>query len=142
MYSYFKVEVGAASDSSLYDPVFGPRKVFLEQTKDQQDFVTVIRVGPAAAEAIVPMAPVVNGYRIYVASDYPVKLRLNGVSATQYILTSNNVAATNVGAPLPDACIFIATCSITSVYLAPITSAAQTANVKIFISGDPISAYI
>lgn len=118
------------------------RTAVVDQTQDLQVFHTSKTVGPADAEAIVPIAPVVNGYYIEVRSDYPVLLRINGVSATQYQMTSNNVQAVNVGSPIPDKCIYTATIRVTSLYLAPITGAQQAAKVKVLVTGDPTSSYI
>jgi hypothetical protein len=141
MYRYVKAEVGAAADSSLNDPVFGPLKIVADQTLDNESFATTIRVAPSASEAQVAIAPVTTGYFFALFSDYPVKVRLNGAMATQFTLKSNNVAAVSVGAPLPPQCCFMFNGEVTSVYLEPISSAAQTATVRIFVSGDPTSSY-
>ena len=70
-------------------------------------------------------------------------VRLISGTTTQIQLKTNNVATTNVGAPLPDQCVFVMTALLPNTYLTltPISGAAQTANVKIFASGDPLNAY-
>ena len=84
----------------------------------------------------------VNGYFIDIRSDYPVMIRLNGNTATQLTMKSNGVTPTNLGAPLPDQCVFVANVAVTSLYIAPISGATQTATVRIAISGDPTNAYV
>ncbi len=140
-YRYSKAEIGVAYDSTLSYPITGPLKFYADQTKDLQSAEAFVRIAPGASEAQVSIAPVTNGYWICVLSDYPVLVRLNGVSATQYTMRGNNVAATNVGAPLPDQCVFLATIAVTSVYLAPISGAVQTANCKVIVTGDPLNPY-
>ena len=141
MYRYTKVEVGAASDSTLRYPVFGPLQLFFDQVKDLQSFDTMVRVAPGAAESQLTLGPITTAYLLLVTSDYPVMVRPNGVSATQYTLKSNSVAAPNVGSPLPNQCVFLISGTITSLYLAPIAGAVQTANVTVFAAGDPLNSY-
>jgi hypothetical protein len=141
MYRYVKAEVGAAADSSLNDPTFGPFRIVADQTLDLEQFTTTIRVAPGASEAQVAIAPVTTGYFIALFSDYPVKVRINGAMATQFTLKSNNVSAVSVGAPLPPQCFWCMTGEVTSVYLEPISSAASTATVRIVVTGDPTSSY-
>lgn len=132
----------SVGDDSNLTNIDWDRTAVIDQSQDLQVFHTAKTVGPADAEAIVPIAPVVNGYYIEVRSDYPVLLRVNGVSATQLTLTSNNVQPVNVGAPIPDKCVYMASAKITSLYLAPITGATQSAKVKILVTGDPVSVYV
>lgn len=142
MYRSFRIVAVAGDDQTLKQVIFGPRELVAYQTLDLESATPVIRIGPSDAEAQVSLAPVTTGYCIHVTSDYPVKVRVNGSGATQFTMHGNNVAAVNVGAPLPDKCWFSASIEVTSLYLAPISSAAQTANVKVFVSGDPTSAYV
>jgi hypothetical protein len=141
MYSSVKVEVVAADDSSLEQVLF-ERAASFYQTKDLESCSLTYRVGPSDAEAAVSIAPVTTGYRLVLLSDYPVLVRLNGVSETQFTLKSNNVPATNVGAPKPDQCFFAITGTVTALRLAPISGATETATVKVFCSGDPQSSYV
>jgi hypothetical protein len=129
-------------DDSNLSQVDYDRTAILDQSQDQQVFHTSKTVNPADAEALLPIAPVVSGYYVEIRSDYPIMVRLNGVSATQYTMKSNNVQPVNVGAPTPDRCIFVATVACTSIYLAPIAGATQAAKVKVACVGDPISAYV
>ena len=141
MYRSTRLYHVVADDSSLTQPVFGPREMSAYQTKDLEVFSTTVRVGPSDAETTIAIAPVTTGYSIVLMSDYPVRVRLNGAAATQFTLLSNNVAATNVGAPLPDQCYLAMTGTVTELRLQPIASAASTANVKVVITGDPNSSY-
>jgi hypothetical protein len=141
MYRTTTVQVQAGDDSNLQSKLFDRACTFF-QTKDLETFSTTIRVAPGAADASVPIAPVAQGYFIAVFSDYPVMYRLNGVSATQQTMVTNGQPVVNNGAPAPDQCLLISTQLVTSLYLQPIASAAQTANVRVFVSGDPLSAYI
>lgn len=130
------------ADDATLDQVDYDRDATVYQVKDLQVFHTVKRIAPGVAEAQVPIAPITTGYFIDIRSDYPVMVRLNGVGATQFTLTSNSVSPTNLGAPLPDQCVFVANMQVTSIYLQPISGAGQTANVRIAITGDPQSAYV
>lgn len=130
------------SDDSNQTQIQYDRQCVLNQTKDLQFFQTVKRINVSDAEAQVPIAPVTNAYFLEIRSDYPVMVRLNGASATQFTLKSNNVQPVNVGAPLPDNCVLCITALVTSVYLAPISGATQVANVKVTCSGDPTSSYV
>ena len=129
-----------ADDSELgrkyYD---GKAQVY--QTLDQKVVTKVVRVGTGDAEAAVDITPITSGKCIQVLSDYPIKLRLNGAAETQFVGIGQGVKVTNQGSPVPDKCIFYLTCNVTSVRLAPITSATQTANVTVIVTGDPISDY-
>jgi hypothetical protein len=130
------------ADDQTLDQVDYDRQSTVYQTKDLQVSHVTKRVAPGDAEAQVSIAPVTAGYFIDVRSDYPVMLRLNGVSATQFIMKSNGVSPTNLGAPLPDQCVFVATMTVTRIDIAPISGATQTATVRIAVSGDPQSSYI
>ncbi len=130
-----------ADDSNL-SQVDYDRTATLNQTRDLQVFHTVKRVAVSDAETQVAIAPVTTGYLVDIRSDYPVMVRFNGPSATQFTLKGNNVSPTNIGAPLPDQCVFVASMTVTSIYVAPITGAAQTANVKVCVTGDPVSSYV
>lgn len=129
-------------DDSNLSNVDWDRTAVLDQSQDQQVFHVSKTVNPTDAEAQVSIAPVVAGYYIEVRSDYPVLVRLNGNTATQLTMRTNNVQPVNIGAPTPDRCLYAATVSVTSLYLAPITGATQAAKVKILVTGDPISAYV
>jgi hypothetical protein len=130
------------ADDATLDQVDYDRQTTVYQTKDLQVFHTVKRVAPADAEAQVPIAPVTSGYFVDIRSDYPVQVRINGASATQFTLRSNGVSPVNLGAPLPDQCVFVATMAVTRIDIAPISGAQQTATVRIAVSGDPTSAYV
>lgn len=140
-YRSTQVSTVVAGDSNLRPKMFdGSASIY--QGADLKVFTGFVQVAPADAEALIPITPVVNGYFIHLQSDYPVQVRINGVSATQFVMHSNNVASTNVGSPLPPQCVFLMTAAITSLRLAPITAAAQTANVLISVTGDPSSSYV
>lgn len=141
MFRSLIVEHVIADDSTLKQPVFGPRKASMYQTRDLEVFSTVIRVGPSDSDTQVAIAPVTTGYNLVMYSDYPIRFRVNGSGATQFTMRSNNVAPVNQGAPLPDQCVVVMPVEVTSLYVQPIASAAQTANVRIAITGDPTSAY-
>lgn len=131
-----------AGDSSSLDAVLFDRLSTFYQTKDLETFSTFVRIGTADAETTIAIAPVTTGYFIALFSDYPIKVRLNGASETQFTMKSNNVTPVSTGAPAPDQCVLLFTGTITAVRLEPISGAAQTANVKIFISGDPANSYV
>lgn len=130
------------ADDSTLDQVDYDRDATVYQSKDLQVFHTVKRVAPADAETQVSIAPVTTGYFVDIRSDYPVMIRINGVSATQFTMKSNGVPPVNLGAPLPDQCVFVATMTVTRIDIAPISGATQTANVRIAVSGDPQSSYV
>lgn len=136
----FTVEVVIADDSNLNNVSFR-RKATAFQTKDLEAAAPTVRIAPADSEATISIGTVTTGYAVAIFADYPVKVRLNGAAETQFTMRSNNVAAVNVGAPLPAQCVFIANIDVTSIRLTPIASAAQTANVWIAVTGDPTSAY-
>lgn len=131
----------AAVDSSCASPLFGPVGIDCTQNRDLESFTGRVQVTAAATEAAVALAPVTTGYFIALLSDYPVKVRLNGASGTQFTLTPSQVASVNTGSPLPYQCAFVASCQVTELRLAPISGATRTANVTVFISGDPTTAY-
>lgn len=130
------------SDDSNQTQIVYDRNCVVSQVKDLQACQVVKRVGVSDAETQVSLAPVSNAYYFELRSDYPVLVRLNGNTATQFTLKSNGVQPVNLGAPLPDACVFVVTGLVTSVYLAPISNAQQTANVRIVATGDPTSSYV
>jgi len=141
-YREFQVSVTVADDSNKSSVSFD-RQAFIYQTKDlEAGGPPVIRIGPADAEAQVSIAPVTTAYGVAVMSDYPVRLRFNSPSGTQFIMHTNSVPATNSGAPYPPQCCFIATAEITSIYVQPIANAARVATVWLTAVGDPESAYV
>lgn len=141
MYRTTTVQVQAGDDSNLQSKLFDRAATFF-QTKDLVTYTGTIRIAPGAADALVPITPVIQGYYIALFSDYPVQWRLNGVSATQQTMASNGQPVVNNGAPAPDQCCLISSTKLTSLYLAPISGAAQTATVHVFVSGDPLSVYV
>lgn len=141
LFSLFKLSVDVADDSSLAEPL-GHGAATITQNRDNKSFVNKYQVLPGSAEQLIDFSTTLTlGYRWAVFSDYPILLRANGPSATQLTMASGNVAATNVGAPLPYQCLHASTTQITSLRLAPIANASQTANVKVIIVGDPTNAY-
>lgn len=117
------------------------RRLVIDQSQDQQVFVGRRTVLPGDADTLIPITPVVNGYYYEIRSDYPVMFRINGNTATQQTMKSNNVQPVNVGAPTPDRCFAAATAAVTSIYIAPISGAQQAAKVKILVVGDPTNSY-
>lgn len=111
------------------------------QTLDQEVVVKRVRVGTSDSDTAVDITPITSGKYVEIRSDYPVRVRINGVGATQFTLNGQGVAAVAQGAPMPDKCAFVAHIDVTSVYLQPIASAAQTANVTLILTGDPVSVY-
>jgi len=140
-YRTTQVRTIVADDQTL-DQVDYDRDTTVYQTKDLIVFHGTTRIAPGASDTQIPITPVVNGYFIDIRSDYPVMIRLNGNTATQLTMKSNGVSPTSLGAPLPDQCVFVANVAVTSLYIAPISGATQTATVRIAISGDPQSAYV
>lgn len=139
-YRTTQVRTVVADDQTL-DQVDYDRQTTIYQTKDLQVCHVTKRVAPADAETQVSIAPVTTGYFLDIRSDYPVLVRINGASATQFTMKSNGVSPVNLGAPLPDQCIFVASVLVTRIDIAPISGATQTANVRLCVVGDPISAY-
>jgi len=140
MYRSITVEAVASVDSSLTQPIFGPLRMTAYQSLDKKADPIYTQVGPSDAEAALSLN-VTNGYAVAIFSDYPIMVRLNGVSSTQFTMHSNNVAAVNAGSPLPAQCCFVATVTVTSIRLAPISGATQTANVAVLVTGDPTNSY-
>lgn len=130
------------ADGSDLSQVEFDRTITVNQTYDNQVFSTVKQVKPTDTEVQVPITPVTTGYFVEIRSDYPVMVRLNGVSATQFTLHGSNVVPVSLGAPLPDQSYFSATMTITSLYVAPIAGAQTTANVRVLITGDPLNPYV
>lgn len=139
-YREFQVSVTVADDSNKSAVSFD-RSAFVYQTKDLESVTQSFRVAPADAEFQVSMGQVGTAYGWALYCDYPVLVRLNGVSATQFTMHTNNVPATNSGAPLPPQCVAINNFEITSIRVAPISGAAQTANCWFVATGDPANAY-
>lgn len=139
-YRLFEISAIVASDSNQTDA--SSASAVLSKTVDNETCDVRIRVAPADAEAAITLGTLTTAYGIMVFSDYPILVRPNGASATQFTTTSCNVPATNVGAPLPYSCFFGGTFQCTSLRVAPISGAAQTANVRIIASGDPTSSYV
>jgi len=143
MYRSIEASVIVAEDSNVEEgDITARRKIVAYQTKDLFACNKKLRVAPADAEAQVTLSPVTTGYFWAIFSDYPVKYRINGSTATQHTMRSNNTSNVNVGAPLPPQCIACGTSEVTSIYIAPIASAAQTANVNVIVTGDPASSYV
>ncbi len=139
-YRVTQIHTIVADDSNL-NGVEYDRDGSFYQVNDLQVYSTKKRVQSTDAEVQVPLGPITNGYFIEIRSDYPILVRLNGSTATQFTLKSNNTAPTNVGAQPPDQCLFAATLAVTSLYLAPISGAQTTANVKVVVTGDPSNTY-
>lgn len=141
MFRSLSAQVVVADDSNL-NQIEVQRSISIYQTKDNKSFNTTYRVGTSDAQHQISFSTVLTtGYFLYLASDYPIQVAVNA-SSPSFTLNSNSAAAVNAGAPLPDQCCFIMSGQITSLYLTPISSATQTANVKITIVGDPTSAYV
>lgn len=139
-YREFQVAVTVADDSNKSSVSFD-RSAFIYQTKDRESVNQSFVVAPGDAEFVVSMGQVTLAYAWAVFTDYPVLIRPNGVSATQFTMHTNNVPATNSGAPVPPQCIALNTFELTSLRIAPITGAGQTANVWFVAIGDPSNAY-
>lgn len=140
-YREFQVSVVVADDSNKSSKSFD-RQAYIYQIKDLESVSPSIRVQPADVEALVSLGTITLGYAFAIFTDYPIRVRLNGVSATQFTMHSNNVPATNTGAPLPPQCVFMGNVEISSIYVQPIVNAQQTANVWLVVTGDPASAYV
>jgi len=141
MYRTTTIQVQAGDDSNLQSKLFDRAATFF-QTKDLETASVMLRVAPGAADAAVSLAPVSTAYFVAIFSDYPVMYRLGASNATQQTMVSNGQPVVNNGAPAPDQCCLISTSLVSSLYIQPIAGAAQTANVRIFVSGDPASSYI
>lgn len=141
MYRETTITTGLFDDVNQTRAYYGPSTLAVTQTLDKEGFSKLVRVGASDAEAAVDITPLTTAYYIELRSDYPVLVRINGSSATQFTLIGQNTTVKNVGAPVPDKCFFAATMTVTSVRLAPITAASTTANVTLILSGDPTSAY-
>ncbi|HJU24188.1 MAG TPA: hypothetical protein VJ891_16920 [Casimicrobiaceae bacterium] len=139
-YRVTQIHTVIADDSNL-NGVEWDHDASFYQTLDQQVFSTKKRVQPGDPEVQIVLGPITSGCFIEIRTDYPVMVRLNGAGATQFTMKSNNTPPTNVGAQPPDQCIFAADIVVTSLYLAPIAGAQQTANVKIAVTGDPTNPY-
>lgn len=140
MYRLIQVRAVVADDGNLFGKTFD-RSATLFQTRDLEATAPALRVAPGAAEAQVNLGALSTGYAIALFADYPVKVRLNGPSATQFTLRSNSTPPVNQGAPLPPQCVFVATMDVSSLYVEPIASATQTASVWLVVTGDPTNSY-
>lgn len=140
-YREFQVSVTVADDSNKSSVSFD-RTAFIYQTRDLEAVSPTFRVAPADTEALISLGTITTGYAFALYSDYPIMVRLNGVSSTQFTMHSNGVPATNSGAPLPPQCVFMGNIEISSIRVAPITGAGQTANCWLVVTGDPQSAYV
>lgn len=140
-YRLFQLSATVGDDSNLQQKAFD-RTATLTQVNDLEVANPTIRVAPADSDTQISLGTIAQGYAIAVFSDYPVKVRFNGNTSTQFTLTSNGATQTNVGAPLPAQCFIAGTFLVTSLYVAPISSAAQTATVWVVCTGDPTSAYV
>src|SRR5262245_40456653 len=140
MYRRMDLKVVVADDSNLEQVIF-ERSATIWKTLDLESVSPTLRVAPADGDTQVSLGAVTSGKFVALFSDYPIRFRINGAGATQFIMSSANVPATNVGAPLPAQCAFAGNLDVTSVYVQPIASAAQTANVWIVVCGDPTNNY-
>lgn len=117
----------------------------VSQTLDKEVVTRLVRVGPSDVDTAVDLSPISQGYSYEIRSDYPVKYRVIGsgsaVAATQHTLIGQGAAIVPQGAPLPDKCFAAGTQLVSSIYLEPISGAAQTANVTVIVTGDPVSSY-
>lgn len=141
MYRLLEVRTVVADDSSLINKAF-ERSAVIWKTVDLESASPTLRVGTSDAEATVSLGSVSTGKFIAVYSDYPIRLRLNGASETQFTLNTGDVPVTNNGAPTPPKCFFGGNFDVTSLRVQPISGATQTANVWVVVTGDSISAYI
>jgi hypothetical protein len=139
MYRQAIVKVVVADDSNLANKT--ERELCVYQTRDlEAGGLPTIRIAPGDEEIQVVLGNIAVGYFIHVQSDYPVQWRLRDSDGLNPF-TPGNVQPTNLGAVLPPQCFLTTTSRIPGLYLSPIDSAGQTANVTILISGDPSSAY-
>lgn len=139
-YRLFEASAVVASDSSQTDASMVSAS--LTKTVDNETVDLKIRVGAADSDTQVTLGTLTTAYALAVFSDYPIRIRVNGSSATQLTLTSCNVPAFNAGAPLPPNCVYMTTAQVTSLYVQPISAAERTANVRVIASGDPTSSYV
>ena len=135
------LKVVVADDSNLEQIVF-QRSATIWKTLDLETVTPTLRIAPADGDTQISLGSITNGKFIALFADYPIRFRINGAGATQYTMSTANVQATNLGAPLPAQCAFAGNLNIASLYIQPISAAAQTANVWLVVSGDPVSDYI
>jgi len=140
MYRRMDLKVVVADDSNLEQIVF-ERSATIWKTLDLETVSPTLRIAPTDGDTQISLGSITNGKFIALFADYPIRFRMNGAGATQYTMSLANVPATNLGAPLPAQCAFAGNLNITSLYIQPIASAAQTANVWVVICGDPLSDY-
>lgn len=112
----------------------------LDQALDLKQALAQVSVNPSDTEFAIA-TNISNVYNCTIASSYPILVRFNGDSATQFQLTSNSVAEQNIGSTPVYTCVAVLPFKITSLKLAPIAGATQVAQVKIIMTGDPAVAY-
>lgn len=135
-----RLDITVATDASLTQVFADYEKVVGEQTNDNAVFNRVYQVGPADQELLIPSG-ITNAYSVTVLSDYPVRLRMNSSSGSQFTMKSAYVGLPNVYSAKPYSCVFTADMLVTSLYIAPISGSAQTANVAVLLTGDPSAPY-
>ena len=136
-----KLSVTGATDPTLSQLIFGPAAIDAYQNLDNTFFSGRKVVNSTDAEAQLVLGPVANAYFLAVLSDYPVLVRLNSPTGTQFTLKAQKVPAVNVGSAPPIKCAFVLTGLVTALYLAPIPGATGVANVLVFATGDPSASY-
>lgn len=143
-YRITTVHTIVADDSELTRKYYDGKMV-VYQSLDQETVVKRVRIGTADSDTAIDLTPLTTAKYIEIRSDYPVRFRWIGSgsasAATQMTLIGQGVTVVNQGAPLPDKCGTIITGNVTSLYVQPISSAAQTANVTVIATGDPVSDY-
>lgn len=139
MYRMMKVYCVVADDSNLNNKSF-ERSATIWKTVDLKADAPTLRVAPADTNTQVAL-PVTNIKAWAVFADYPVQVRFNASNGTPHPMSVSNVPAVNVGSPLPPQGCIAGNTTITGIWLSPITSASQTANVWIMVVGDPIADY-
>lgn len=137
-YRLIELHAVVADDSNQANKSFD-RTATIWQVNDLESATPTLRVAPADGLTSISLGTVAQGYAIIVLSDYPIRYKFNGGNLET--MTSNNVPAMNVGAPLPANCFAGGTFLVTSLSVQPIVSAAQTANVWVMVTGDPTNAY-
>lgn len=139
-YRLFEVRAVVADDQTMMNKSFD-RSAMIWQSKDLEAVAPTIRVGASDSEATISLGTITTGYAFCIFSDYPILVRLNGSSATQFTMHTNSVPVVNTGAPVPPQCVFMGNIEVSSIRVSPITGAAQTANVWLAVTGDPTNAY-
>lgn len=139
-YREFQVSVVVADDSTKSSKSFD-RQAYIYQTKDLESVSPTIRVLPGDSEAQISLGTISLGYAFSILTDYPIRVRLNGASATQFVMHTNGVPVVNTGAPLPPQCVFMGNIEVSRIDVQPIVGAERVANVWICVTGDPANAY-